>query len=134
MRTKKNQLQLFGILANGYLLAEFAVFNLKEFIYNQLFIASNKEEIARAIDRARDISGFIKTRFYRPLAKSIYGRNSRMYRIRFFKWLQTITLKVLRGLKPSENVDNLNINVLERKWFYESRSRGELPFNLRYVS
>jgi len=133
MKINKQQLQLFGILANGYILTEFAVFNMKEFIYKQLLLASNKEEIALAIDKARDISGFIKTRFYRPLADSIKGRRSRVFTISFFKWLQRITLKVLRGLKPADNVDNLNINSLERKWFYEARKNKELPFNLKYV-
>jgi len=133
MRVKKIQLQLFGILENGYILANFTISTIKDFIYKLLLNSSTKEEIAHAIDKARDISGFIKTKFYRPLADSIKGRLKRNFTMTFLKWLRRVTLKVLNGLRPADNVDNLNINVLEKKWFYDSRSRGELPFNLKYV-
>jgi len=133
MKTKKNQLQLFGILKNGcYILAEFVVSNLRDLLYRQLFLATTKEELAIAIDKARDVTGFIKTRAYQPLQNAIYGRRRRTFKITYLKWLQRVTLKMLRGLKKSENVDNLNMNTLEKKWFYESRALGQLPFNLRY--
>lgn len=131
MKISVNQLQLFGIIGDTYLYVENSITTLKDYIYELLTSAETKEQIALAVDRARDISGFIKNRYYRPLTESISNitrsKIRKRFTMRFLTWIRDFTIDTLYYSKDK------NINRYEFNQFKLDKASGKLPFNLKYI-
>ena len=126
-KANPNQLQLFGIIEDSYLFVEYIIFDFKDYIYGLLISALTKKEIAFAIDRARDFSGYVKRKYYTPVLDAVVNpQKRRRFTMNFLLWLQEFTRKNFYSSQYK------NIRKAEFEQFKMDKKNGKLPFNLKY--